>query len=314
MGKTAFIYHPDYVLHDTGNFHPETSLRAKFIFEHMKSSRSVEFLDFKKPKAAATQWVEKIHAPDHLRFVEDACAQGKKIVDRGDTRCCPDSYRIALLAAGGALAAVDAVLRDNYRNAFSCARPPGHHARRGAAMGFCFFNNVAIAARYAQSEYGLKRILIVDWDVHHGNGTQESFYSDSTVLFFSTHQYPYYPGSGAAEESGLDLGEGYTINVPMAIGADIREYRKAFDEVLQPAAERFQPEIILLSAGFDAHSDDPLAGINLHDRDFAELTKKLVALADKHCEGRIVSILEGGYNLRALARSVELHLSVLGNA
>ena len=311
MKKGAFIYHPDYELHDTGSLHPETSVRAKVVHKHVKGSSLRGNLEFIEPDPAELEWIGLNHSEDYIRSVEKVAREGRGVLDFGDTRCSPDSYRVGRLAAGGSLAGVDAVLENGYRFAFSCARPPGHHARPEAAMGFCLFNNIAIAARYAQKRYSLERVLIVDWDVHHGNGTQESFYDDPSVLFFSLHQFPYYPGSGSSAEKGSGSGLGFTRNLPMAAGTSMPSYREAFDGVLGSIARDFAPQLILISAGFDAHRADPLAAINLSEEDFAELTGKVRALADTHCQGRIVSIMEGGYNLRALARSVEAHLGAL---
>jgi acetoin utilization deacetylase AcuC-like enzyme len=224
-----------------------------------------------------------------------------------------DSYRVARLAVGGALAAVDAVTRDQVRNAFTAVRPPGHHALRDRAMGFCLFNNIAIAARYVQEHHGLERVLIVDWDVHHGNGTQAIFYEDPTVLYFSTHQYPFYPGTGAANETGAGAGLGFTVNAPLPAGSGDEEITTAFRGKLIPAAEAFRPQFVLVSAGFDAHRDDPLALLRVTEAGYAALTGIVLDLADRFAGGRLVSLLEGGYNLQALARSVEAHLRVLAD-
>jgi acetoin utilization deacetylase AcuC-like enzyme len=219
-----------------------------------------------------------------------------------------------LLAVGGALQAVDQVVDRRVRNAFVALRPPGHHAERDRAMGFCLFNNVAIAARYAQQQYGLKRVLIVDWDVHHGNGTQHAFEDDPSVLFFSTHQYPFYPGTGRASERGNGPGLGYTVNVPLAAGCGDQEYIEVFEKILYPAAQAFRPDLVLISAGFDAHREDPLAGMLVTEGGYERMTTIVREIAEQCCAGRLVSLLEGGYNLEALARSVERHLRTLGDA
>jgi acetoin utilization deacetylase AcuC-like enzyme len=231
-----------------------------------------------------------------------------------DTCISPDSYRVALLAVGGALLAVDQVVEGRPDNAFVALRPPGHHAERERAMGFCLFNNVAIAARYAQRRYGLKRVLIVDWDVHHGNGTQHTFEDDPSVLFFSTHQFPFYPGTGRTSERGTGAGLGYTLNVPLAAGCGDNEYRQVFEKILYPAAQAFEPQLVLVSAGFDAHRNDPLASMNVTEDGYAHMTSIVRDIAERYCEGRLVSLLEGGYNLEALAHSVERHLHVLGQS
>lgn len=311
MGMTAFIYHQDYELHDTGPSHPETPGRTRVISEYMKSSDLAANLAFIEPHPADTQWIDLVHKPEYRQEVKRACLSGQTVLDAGDTKVCRASYDVAMLSAGGGLAAVDAVMRNGYTNAFCCGRPPGHHARPAAAMGFCLFNNAAIAARYAQKRYNVGKVLIIDWDVHHGNGTQECFYEDASVLFFSVHQYPFYPGSGAASETGSGHGEGFTINVPMNSGAGIEDYREAFENVLKPAVEKFQPGLVIVSAGFDAHRSDPLASINLDDADYEELTREVKTIADEFCGGRIVSLLEGGYNMKVLERAVYRHLQVL---
>ncbi len=311
METTAFVYHPDYELHDTGPWHPETSRRARIVQERIRASELKDHLLWLEPEEAEPLCVEKCHTPAYRRFVEESSGQKRTQLDAGDTWASPESYRVALLAIGGVMMAVDSVMEGRCRNGFVCSRPPGHHARPEAAMGFCLFDQIAIAARYAQEKHGLERILIIDWDVHHGNGTEEIFYQDPSVFYFSTHQHPFYPGTGAANDTGKGAGAGFTLNVPLPAGCGLIEYRDAFQNQLVPAANRFKPDLILVSAGFDAHREDPLAGMHLEDEDFAELTHYVRNLAEEHCQGRLVSILEGGYNLQVLARSVEKHLAVL---
>ena len=231
-----------------------------------------------------------------------------------DTSVSPGSLHAAYLAAGGALAAVDAIMANQVEHVFCAVRPPGHHAEAGRAMGFCLFNNVAIAARYVQKKYGLTRVLIVDWDVHHGNGTQHSFEEDPSVLFFSTHQYPHYPGTGRGTERGKGAGEGFTINVPMEAGEGDDEYHASFLKALAPAAGAFKPEFVIISAGFDAHKADPLASMGLTEAGYADLTDIVAGIAKRYANGRILSSLEGGYNLTALAYSVDAHIKALVSA
>jgi acetoin utilization deacetylase AcuC-like enzyme len=232
-------------------------------------------------------------------------------VDQGDTTVSAESFDVALLAVGSSLAAIDAVASGILQNAFCAVRPPGHHATKKQPMGFCLFNNTAIAARYAQEHHGIGRIAIIDWDVHHGNGTQEIFYDDPSVLFISLHQYPFFPGTGSRAERGEGKGEGFTLNLPMRAGTEEPEYVEAFQKEILPMLDMFRPELILISAGFDAHREDPLGNINLSEESFKKMTLMTMESADKHCHGKIVSILEGGYNLSSLSKSVEVHLKAL---
>jgi acetoin utilization deacetylase AcuC-like enzyme len=263
-----------------------------------------------RPQPAADDWILLVHSRDHLEDLAEPVRNAPRFLDP-DTRMSVESYRVAQLAVGGALAAVDAVVSGQARNAFAAVRPPGHHALPEHAMGFCLFNNIAVTARYAQRRYCLDRVLIVDWDVHHGNGTQAIFYEDPTVLYFSTHQYPFYPGTGSAQETGAGPGKGFTLNVPLAAGAGDAEIVSAFRDQLVPATQAFQPQLVMMSAGFDAHRDDPLAQLRVTEGGYAELTRMVMELAESFAGGRVVSLLEGGYNLQALARSVEVHLAVL---
>lgn len=310
MGKTAFVYHPDYLLHDPGAAHPERPDRLRALTAHLKKTGLLEELLQIEPDPAEESWIARVHPPEYIRLIERASKQAPTALDP-DTRVSSGSFRAAVLAVGGALAAVDAVLQGRAKNAFAAVRPPGHHALPARAMGFCLFNNVAVAARYAQAKYGLRRVLIVDWDVHHGNGTQAIFWTDPTVLYFSTHQYPFYPGTGSEEETGAGPGEGTVVNAPLPAGAGDAEVIRAFQEKLIPAADAFRPEFVLISAGFDGHRRDPLAMLQLTERGFAELTRIVLDIARRHAGGRVVSVLEGGYDLEALSRSVEAHLRVL---
>jgi acetoin utilization deacetylase AcuC-like enzyme len=311
MAKTGFVYHPDYLKHDMGAGHPESPERLRAIAARLEQGGVMPRLDRIDPIAAADEWVTQVHKPSYVAALKQhAPATGRVMLD-ADTSMSPGSLPAAYLAAGGALAAADAIMAGRVDNAFCAVRPPGHHAEQDRAMGFCLFNNVAIAARYFQRKHGLARVLIVDWDVHHGNGTQHSFYDDPSVLFFSTHQYPHYPGTGRASESGSGKGVGATINVPMEAGEGDEEYLAVFQKVLVPAADAFKPDVVIISAGFDAHRDDPLAGMGLTENGYAELTRIVAGIARRHSKGRILSSLEGGYNLQALSASVERHVTAL---
>ena len=260
---------------------------------------------------APVTWIEKIHDREYIRRVETSCARGDMIVDSMDTMISEGSYGAALLAAGAALALCDAVAGGVASAGFSPVRPPGHHAERNKALGFCLFNNVAIAARYLQERHGLRRVLIVDWDVHHGNGTQHTFEEDPEVFYFSTHQYPWYPGTGAANERGVGKGLGATLNVPMPAGAGDEAYRRAFTERLVPAAAKFRPQVVLISAGFDAHQDDPLSHILLTDRMYGEMTRIILGIVRDAGAAGVVSLLEGGYHPIAMPAGVEHHVRAL---
>lgn len=314
MGNTGLIYDPRYLEHDMGAGHPESPNRLRAIMQRLEQSGMVAKVTRVEPRKAEDEWVTLVHQPEYVAFLNQQAPSHGRISLDADTSMSPGSLNAAYLAAGGALAGVDAIMAGQVRHAFCAVRPPGHHAEAGRAMGFCLFNNVAIAARYVQKRYGLQRVLIVDWDVHHGNGTQHSFDRDPSVLFFSTHQYPHYPGSGRATERGSGAAEGFTINVPMEAGEGDDEYRAVFQKVLVPAADSFKPDFVIISAGFDAHRDDPLANMGLTEEGYADLTSMVAGIAARHCEGRLLSSLEGGYNLTALAASVERHIQSLVEA
>ncbi|MEQ1628636.1 MAG: histone deacetylase [Nitrospira sp.] len=308
MGKTGLVYHPAYLEHDMGMGHPESPNRLRAIMQQLEQSGTLAQLTRIEPRMAEDEWITRVHTAAYLASLKQhAPASGRVSLDP-DTSMSPGSLTAAYLATGGALAAVDAIMTKQVDHVFCAVRPPGHHAEATRAMGFCLLNNVAIAARYAQKKHGLSRVLIVDWDVHHGNGTQHSFEDDPSVLFFSTHQFPHYPGTGRESERGRGAGEGYTINVPMEAGEGDDEYRAIFHKVLVPAAEQFKPELVIISAGFDAHKDDPLASMGLTEAGYAELTGIVAGIAKKYAQGRILSSLEGGYNLTALAASVDAHV------
>ena len=311
MGTTGLVYHPAYLDHDMGAGHPESPNRLRAILQQLERSGTAGRIRKIEPRKAEDEWITQIHSPSYVAALTTHQPSSGRVALDGDTSMSPGSLQAAYLAAGGALAAVDAIMRGDVEHAFCAVRPPGHHAETDRAMGFCLFNNVAIAARYVQKQYGLGRVLIVDWDVHHGNGTQHSFEQDPSILFFSTHQYPHYPGTGRATERGIGAGEGFTINAPMDAGDGDDEYRAIFLNVLLPAAEAFKPEFVIVSAGFDAHRDDPLASMELTEAGYSDLTGLVVGLAKHHAQGRLLSALEGGYNLTALGASVDAHLKAL---
>ena len=311
MGRTGFVYHPQYLEHDMGAGHPESPERLRAIVARLQESGVFDRLVHIQPLPAADEWITYIHAASYLETLKRRAPTHGRVSLDPDTSMSPGSLSAAYLAAGGLLTAADAIVSGSIDHAFCAVRPPGHHAEHDRAMGFCLFNNVAIAARYLQRKHGIARVLIVDWDVHHGNGTQHAFYDDPSVLFFSTHQYPHYPGTGRPSEEGEGAGKGTTINVPMTAGEGDDVYRQLFEKVLIPAADNFKPDFVLLSAGFDAHRNDPLASMGLTEDGYAELTRLVVQIAQRHCNGRVLSSLEGGYHLASLSASVERHLMAL---
>lgn len=307
--KTCIIYHPDYLKHETGP-HPERKERLLSIISHLKETGILDKLELIEPKRASIEEIQYIHSEEYIEKAR-RYSQFEMPLDP-DTVLCKESYDVALLAAGGAITAVDAVL-DKFDSSFALVRPPGHHAMPERGMGFCIFNNIAIAARHAQ-KMGKNRVLIVDWDVHHGNGTQEAFYDDPSVLYFSTHQYPHYPGTGWLDEVGIGEGEGYNINVPLPAGTDDSGFIAAFEEILVPAALEFRPDIVLISAGQDACNRDGLAQMRMSIEGFAILASIVKSIAKESCAGKAAVVLEGGYDLKMLASSVAAILHVfMGN-
>lgn len=310
--KTAIIHHPVYREHDTGEFNPERPERYTVVIEALRKDEGLwAKLSEMEASRAARGDVQACHTPQHYKMVERAVSEGRGYLDM-DTVVSLRSLESALYAAGGACRAVDAVMKGEADNAFLPLRPPGHHATSERSMGFCIFNNVAIAARYAQNRYAeIERVAILDWDVHHGNGTQGIFYDDPTVFYFSMHQYPWYPGTGARGETGVGRGRGLTLNVPVRAMTARREQRRMFESALEEIGGKFRPDLIIISAGFDAHEADPLGQLRLEDEDFAGMTRAVKEWAKEACSGRIVSALEGGYNLETLGDTVRAHVSAL---
>jgi len=311
--KAGLVYDPIYLEHDTGD-HVENARRLVDAISYLNETGIKEKLTCLCARPASLEELEMVHAPEYICYVKSKAEKGGGWLDP-DTVMSPKSYEAAVYAAGGVMAAVDAVMKRDVDNAFALVRPPGHHAVQSRAMGFCIFNNVAIAAKFALSKFSLNRVLIADFDVHHGNGTQDAFYADPRVLYFSAHQYPFYPGTGWMDETGTGEGEGTTVNFPMSAGWGDEEYLRAFNEVLVPLARRFQPERILVSAGFDAHWADQLAMMRVSITSFAQMSMILKELAAELCQGRLVFTLEGGYNLRVVAASTKAIFDVLlGNS
>lgn len=311
MANTAFIYHPVFLKHQTGWNHPERRQRLIKVIDHLKATGLWDQLLHLVPRPATPVDVASVHNPEYVEKIRQTCESSRLFEPDESTVGSSGTYEASLMAVGAVQTAVDAVMKGTVTNAFCAVRPPGHHAERARAMGFCFFNNIAIGARHLQHHHGVNRIAIIDWDVHHGNGTQQAFYNDPTVLYFSMHQYPLYPRTGRASETGSGSGIGFTINRPVAAGATDTDYKRIFNEDLKPALARFCPEFILISAGFDAHASDPLGGVMLTADGFGELTRLVKSMAAEHCGGRVVSVLEGGYDLEALAASTEAHLRAL---
>jgi acetoin utilization deacetylase AcuC-like enzyme len=311
MPQTGLVADARVKKHDTGPGHPEQSARFSAVLNRLESTGLVQDLVRLAPRAATDDELALAHTRHYIALVETEVAAPRRQLSTGDTDICPESAVAARVASGGVLSAVDAVFARTVRNAFCLVRPPGHHASAATGMGFCLLNNIAVAARYAQNKHLAERVLIVDWDVHHGNGTQDIFYQDGQVLFFSTHQSPWYPGTGARNETGEGAGVGKTINCPFSAGSGRAEIVGAFRDQLLPAAKAFQPDLVLISAGFDSRVNDPLGHFLLTDSDFQELTALLLDFAENFCDGRLVSVLEGGYNLEGLALAAEAHIRAL---
>jgi acetoin utilization deacetylase AcuC-like enzyme len=308
---TAILADPVYKEHQTGKSHPERPERMDAVVHALERDGAIKDALRIPVRPATEDELALCHTRQYIAIAKRDVASGARDLSTGDTQISPQSFDVALRAAGGLLNAVDAVIERRAANAFCAVRPPGHHATPDRGMGFCLFNNVAIGARYAQKKHGISRVAIVDWDVHHGNGTQDIFYSDGSVFYFSTHQSPWYPGTGAANETGEGKGKGATLNCPFPAGSGHKEILGAFQSKLLPALRDFKPELVLLSAGFDSRLGDPLGQFTLADADFAALTTLMLEVAHQYAGGRLVSVLEGGYSLPGLAAASAAHVEAL---
>ena len=313
MKKTGFLYDERYLLHDTGPGHPESPERLKAIYQGIKDADLLSKLTIFQASRADLKWVETVHAKDYIGRFETICRSGNSMFDYPDNQICTETFETALLAVGGALDATEQVMTGKLDNVFCAVRPPGHHAEYDHAMGFCYFNNVAIATRYLQLEWGIQRVGIIDFDVHHGNGTQHIFEEDPDVFYYSIHQHPTFafPGTGRAFETGCGKGTGSTRNYPVLPGNGDKEYLGLIQRDLIPVIEAFSPEVIIVSAGFDAHADDNMSDIKLSTQGFTRIMERIVALAELYSNGRVISVLEGGYCLQRLPELAANHIKVL---
>jgi acetoin utilization deacetylase AcuC-like enzyme len=311
--NTGLVYDEQYLWHRPGEWHPERPARLEAIMQRLQETGLLEELILIRPYPAPVPWIERLHDPEYIKRFRQACEKGYTIFGVPDCGISPESYDIALLAVGGVFAAIENVMSGMVQNAFCAVRPPGHHAERSKAMGFCFFNNIALGAVYLLENFGLKRVAIVDWDVHHGNGTQHLFESDPRVFYLSLHEDPFscFPGTGDSGERGKGKGKGFTLNLPLPAGSGDEAYLAALNEQGLPRLREFAPQFVLISAGFDAHEDDPLAHQTLTRGAYQQMGKLLLQLAEDSAEGRLISVLEGGYNLTVLADCVEDHLRLL---
>ena len=315
MNKTGFLYDDRYQLHLTGDYHPERPERLPCVYRGIQEAGLLARLILIEASRADLKWIELVHDGRYIQRFEAACLSGKRMFESPDNQMCYDTYETALLAVGGILDVARRLMEGELDNAFCAIRPPGHHAEVAKAMGFCYFNNVAIAARYLQNQWGIQRVGIVDFDVHHGNGTQHIFEQDPTVYYYSIHEHPSfaYPGTGREFEYGKNSGHGFTKNSPVLPGQSDEEYKRLIEKDLVPAFEEFKPEVILVSVGFDAHIDDDMSDIKLSTAGFSWIMQRIVALGRQHSKGRIISVLEGGYALKRLPELAANHVKILLN-
>lgn len=310
--RTGLVFPDDCLLHRPDSDHPDQPERLTAIMQWLENAGLLARLEILQSAPASREWLAAVHDEEYIAEVEAAVSGKVAYMHTPDTPLSSGSWKAALAAAGGVLAAVDAVMADRVVNAFCAVRPPGHHAHRNRAMGFCLFNNAALGARYVQMRHGMNRVLIVDWDVHHGNGTQDIFRGDRDVLCFSAHQFPFYPGTGGPDDSGnVHAGGGGALNAPLPAGSGDQEYERVLEEILRPRAKAFHPDFIVIAAGFDAHERDPLGGMSVTTAGFAAFTRIVRQIAAELCQGRLISILEGGYNLEALPEAVAAHIGEL---
>jgi acetoin utilization deacetylase AcuC-like enzyme len=315
MKQTGFLFDQRYLLHDTGPYHPEVAERLQAIYQGIAEADLLPKLTLIEAVQGDLKWVETVHEAAYIRRFEEVCFAGQKTFDSPDNVMCRETFVTALLAVGGVLRAVDMVMQGVIDNVFCAVRPPGHHAEAAAAMGFCYFNNIAIASRYLQQKWHIGKVAIIDFDVHHGNGTQHIFEKDATVFYYSIHQHPSfaYPGTGREFEKGTVDGYGFTKNTPVLPGQGDEEYRHFINRDLVPALDNFKPEVLLVSTGFDAHRDDNMSDIKLSTDAFTWIMECITDIAKKHCAGRLISILEGGYSLKRLPELARNHVQVLLN-
>ena len=313
MRKTGFVHDEKYMRHNTGRFHPEIPERIRAVFRGIEGTDLLSKLVIIAPENTNLKWVEAVHDKNYIQRFQQSCLLGQTQFECPDNQICEETYDVALLAVGGVLKATQLMMQGKIDNAFCAVRPPGHHAETNRAMGFCYFNNVAITARYLQREWDIKRVGIVDFDVHHGNGTQQIFERDPTVFYYSIHQHPSfaYPGTGREFENGSGEGHGFTRNSPVLPGKGDAEYQRLFQKDLFPAFESFQPEVVLVSAGFDAHESDDMSDMRLSTQGFSWIMKTVLELADRYAKGRIISVLEGGYSIGMLPELIQNHVKIL---